>query len=112
MRSILTLLQSFILTRRFVFWLQLGIRRGIFVSLFVFVVLDGCLSFLFECDRTRNTGHLFNIIFLKSRPFIAQMFSIMHRSISDESKKMFAEIRRNNYVTPTNFLELTSGYKK
>lgn len=24
---------------------------------------------------------------------------------------MYAEIRRNNYVTPTNFLELTSGYK-
>ena len=36
----------------------------------------------------------------------------MHNSVSDESKKMYLEIRRNNYVTPTNFLELTSGYKK
>ncbi len=50
--------------------------------------------------------------FFKCRTNIAQMFSIMHKSVSDESKKMYAEIRRNNYVTPTNFLELTSGYKK
>ena len=40
------------------------------------------------------------------------MFSLMHKSVSDASKKMYLEIRRNNYVTPTNFLELTSGYKK
>ncbi len=45
------------------------------------------------------------------RSNIAQMFSIMHKSVSDESKKMYMEIRRRNYVTPTNFLELTSGYK-
>jgi dynein heavy chain, axonemal len=35
----------------------------------------------------------------------------MHKSVSDESNKMFTELRRRNYVTPTNFLELTSGYK-
>lgn len=39
------------------------------------------------------------------------MFSIMHKSVTDESKKMYEELRRRNYVTPTNFLELTSGYK-
>lgn len=39
------------------------------------------------------------------------MFAIMHKSVSDESKKMFEELRRNNYVTPSNFLELTAGYK-
>jgi dynein heavy chain len=36
----------------------------------------------------------------------------MHKSVSDQSTKMYLEIRRRNYVTPTNFLELTSGYKK
>ena len=36
----------------------------------------------------------------------------MHKSVSDASKTMYAEIRRHNYVTPTNFLELTAGYKK
>lgn len=39
------------------------------------------------------------------------MFALMHKSVSDESKKMFEELRRNNYVTPSNFLELTAGYK-
>lgn len=39
------------------------------------------------------------------------MFALMHKSVSDESKKMYDEIRRNNYVTPSNFLELTAGYK-
>ena len=40
------------------------------------------------------------------------MFSVMHKSVSDYSKKMLAELRRHNYVTPTNYLELVSGYKK
>ena len=50
-------------------------------------------------------------VIIKCRTNIAQMFSVMHKSVSDQSKKMYLEIRRNNFVTPTNFLELTSGYK-
>nr|XP_022345562.1 dynein heavy chain 2, axonemal-like isoform X2 [Crassostrea virginica] len=48
----------------------------------------------------------------KLKPSLAKMFSVMHKSVSDYSKKMLAELRRHNYVTPTNYLELVSGYKK
>ncbi|XP_052234681.1 dynein axonemal heavy chain 2-like isoform X14 [Dreissena polymorpha] len=43
---------------------------------------------------------------------LAKIFSIMHKSVSDFSTKMYAEMKRHNYVTPTNYLELVSGYKK
>ena len=36
---------------------------------------------------------------------------IMHRSVSNFSKRMLEELKRHNYVTPTNYLELVSGYK-
>jgi len=39
------------------------------------------------------------------------MFSIMHKSVSEYSTKMLMELKRHNYVTPTNYLELVSGYK-
>ena len=39
------------------------------------------------------------------------MFMIMHRSVSTFSKRMLEELKRHNYVTPTNYLELVSGYK-
>ena len=47
----------------------------------------------------------------KLKPAIAKMFSIMHRSVSVYSQKMLDELKRHNYVTPTNYLELVSGYK-
>ncbi|XP_029437782.1 dynein heavy chain 2, axonemal isoform X2 [Rhinatrema bivittatum] len=43
---------------------------------------------------------------------VAWIFVIMHRSAADYSCKMKLELRRHNYVTPTNYLELVSGYKK
>ena len=48
----------------------------------------------------------------KLKPNLAKMFSIMHKSVSEFSKKMLLEMKRHNYVTPTNYLELVSGYKK
>ncbi|PVD19154.1 hypothetical protein C0Q70_21718 [Pomacea canaliculata] len=48
----------------------------------------------------------------KHKPSLAKIFSIMHKSVSDFSKRMLNEMRRYNYVTPTNYLELVSGYKK
>ncbi|XP_055959532.1 dynein axonemal heavy chain 2-like, partial [Patella vulgata] len=48
----------------------------------------------------------------KLKPQVAAMFSIMHKSVSEYSQRMLAEMRRHNYVTPTNYLELVSGYKK
>lgn len=35
----------------------------------------------------------------------------MHLSVINSSAKMLAELRRYNYVTPTNYLELVKGYR-
>ncbi|KAK2506003.1 hypothetical protein MC885_018367 [Smutsia gigantea] len=43
---------------------------------------------------------------------VAQVFVTMHWSVAQYSQKMLLELRRYNYVTPTNYLELVSGYKK
>ncbi|KAK3095642.1 hypothetical protein FSP39_017066 [Pinctada imbricata] len=48
----------------------------------------------------------------KMKPSLAKMFSLMHKSVSEYSRKMLLELLRHNYVTPTNYLELVSGYKK
>ncbi|XP_076454460.1 dynein axonemal heavy chain 2-like [Babylonia areolata] len=45
------------------------------------------------------------------KPNLAHIFSIMQKSVSDYSKRMLLELKRTNYVTPTNYLELVSGYK-
>ncbi|KAJ7313213.1 hypothetical protein JRQ81_004492 [Phrynocephalus forsythii] len=43
---------------------------------------------------------------------VAKIFVTMHWSVARYSQKMWLELRRHNYVTPTNYLELVSGYKK
>ncbi|XP_046278077.1 dynein axonemal heavy chain 2 isoform X2 [Marmota monax] len=43
---------------------------------------------------------------------VAWIFVTMHWSVARYSQKMLLELRRYNYVTPTNYLELVSGYKK
>ena len=45
------------------------------------------------------------------KPNLAKIFAIMHRSVADCSHRMFLEMKRHNYVTPTNYLELVSGYR-
>ena len=42
---------------------------------------------------------------------VATVFVTMHRSVVDMSARMLFEMKRHNYVTPTNYLELVSGYK-
>jgi len=37
---------------------------------------------------------------------------MMHQSVNEYSKRMLVEMRRHNYVTPTNYLELVNGYKQ
>ena len=46
------------------------------------------------------------------RSNVASMFVTCHRSVVDMSDRMFFEMKRHNYVTPTNYLELVGGYKK
>ncbi|KAG9346625.1 hypothetical protein JZ751_006936 [Albula glossodonta] len=43
---------------------------------------------------------------------VANIFVTMHQSVDQYSQKMKLELKRHNYVTPTNYLELVSGYKK
>ncbi|XP_048885226.1 dynein axonemal heavy chain 2 [Brienomyrus brachyistius] len=43
---------------------------------------------------------------------VASIFVTIHQSVSHYSQKMKVELKRHNYVTPTNYLELVSGFKK
>eukprot|EP01062_Namystynia_karyoxenos_P078372 TRINITY_DN805_c2_g1_i1.p1 TRINITY_DN805_c2_g1~~TRINITY_DN805_c2_g1_i1.p1 ORF type:complete len:1720 (+),score=831.64 TRINITY_DN805_c2_g1_i1:2-5161(+) len=41
---------------------------------------------------------------------VAEGFVVMHSSVADQSRKMVKDLKRYNYVTPTNYLELVRGY--
>ncbi|KAA0723088.1 Dynein heavy chain 2, axonemal [Triplophysa tibetana] len=43
---------------------------------------------------------------------VASIFVTVHQSVAQFSHRMKVELKRHNYVTPTNYLELVSGYKK
>ncbi|KAM6908082.1 dynein axonemal heavy chain 2-like [Lycodopsis pacificus] len=43
---------------------------------------------------------------------VASFFVTTHQSVAQVSQRMKLELRRHNYVTPTNYLELVSGYRK
>ncbi|XP_068978772.1 dynein axonemal heavy chain 2 [Bombus flavifrons] len=47
----------------------------------------------------------------RMRDGIAAIFSLIHKTVSEFSSRMAAEMKRYNYVTPVNFLELVAGYK-
>ena len=42
---------------------------------------------------------------------IATVFAHVHLSVSDISERMLRTLKRHNYVTPTNYLELVKGYR-
>ena len=42
---------------------------------------------------------------------ISKTFALIHQSVVKKSEMMLEEIKRANYVTPINYLELVSGYK-
>ena len=43
---------------------------------------------------------------------VAKIFASIHQSVVTMSKRMLFELKRHTYVTPTNYLELVSGYKR
>ncbi|KAM4714769.1 dynein axonemal heavy chain 2 [Anableps anableps] len=43
---------------------------------------------------------------------VASIFVTTHQSVEQVSQRMKVELKRYNYVTPTNYLELVTGYKK
>ena len=45
------------------------------------------------------------------RPKISTVFAEMHLSVISTSSRMLLELKRYNYVTPTNYLELVKGYR-
>lgn len=44
-------------------------------------------------------------------PLLPQVFVTAHQSVESTSAKMWASLKRRNYVTPTNYLETVRGYK-
>uniref|UniRef100_H3A7W8 Dynein axonemal heavy chain 2 n=1 Tax=Latimeria chalumnae TaxID=7897 RepID=H3A7W8_LATCH len=51
-------------------------------------------------------------LFFQIHNKVALIFVTMHRSVVEYSRRMLLELRRQNYVTPINYLELVTGYKK
>lgn len=50
--------------------------------------------------------------FFKEKDNVAKIFATIHQSVVTMSKRMLFEVKRHTYVTPTNYLELVSGYKR
>ena len=48
----------------------------------------------------------------KLRQSVAGIFATIHDSVNNFSKLMLKELKRHNYVTPSNYLELVEGYQK
>ncbi|CAK1600591.1 unnamed protein product [Parnassius mnemosyne] len=46
------------------------------------------------------------------RGAVARTMSLLHASVARRCLRMWREMRRANHVTPTNYLELVSGYKR
>merc|ERR1719354_1467651 len=42
---------------------------------------------------------------------MSQIFATIHQSVVTVSRRMLFEMKRVNYVTPTNYLELVTGYR-
>lgn len=58
-----------------------------------------------------NLGEAENAQDSQLRENIASVFMTVHRSVVEMSERMLFEMKRHNYVTPTNYLEFVSGYK-
>ncbi|KAA0178390.1 hypothetical protein FNF27_00239 [Cafeteria roenbergensis] len=43
---------------------------------------------------------------------VAVVFAGTHKSVTTASQRMLLELKRHNYVTPTNYLELVRGYRE
>nr|PNR35709.1 hypothetical protein PHYPA_021559 [Physcomitrium patens] len=46
-----------------------------------------------------------------TRTNVCKLFVIIHKSVVDMSAKMYAEVKRKNYITPTSYLEFATGYQ-
>lgn len=88
------------------------------------LILQHPASFFTSCSKTFNSsscsclhpnspdGYLFVCLLSQIQTDVASIFVTTHQSVDQMSSRMKLELRRHNYVTPTNYLELVSGYKK
>ncbi|GLD91835.1 hypothetical protein PINS_up000368 [Pythium insidiosum] len=65
-------------------------------------------------DALQEVGMKFleekNIANDKQRPKISSVFAVVHSSVLLASQQVLASMKRHNYVTPTNYLSLVTGY--
>lgn len=64
-------------------------------------LLEVALKYLADVDL--GTDHI--------KKSVSQVFVSVHTSVIDTSLRMIEELKRYNYVTPINYLELVKGYK-
>ncbi|KAJ8920059.1 hypothetical protein NQ315_011713 [Exocentrus adspersus] len=62
-------------------------------------------------EQTRRRESVLQSTQDKLREGMSLIFATVHDSVAKCSKKMLMEMKRYNYVTPTNYLELVAGYK-
>ncbi|XP_023311334.1 dynein heavy chain 2, axonemal [Anoplophora glabripennis] len=62
-------------------------------------------------ETVRKGESLFSSAQDKMVEGMSLIFATVHDSVAKCSKKMLMEMKRHNYVTPTNYLELVAGYK-
>ena len=72
-------------------------------------LLEVAMKYLEEVQLTAETNPSQDSTELHKN--VATVFVTMHRSVVEMSERMLFEMKRHNYVTPTNYLELVSGYK-
>ncbi|GBG32973.1 Dynein heavy chain 2, axonemal [Hondaea fermentalgiana] len=63
----------------------------------------------FLADSKLGHGEKEEVV-LKRR--IGRVFAFTHESVTKASEKMLLELKRHNYVTPTNYLELVKSYRE
>lgn len=71
---------------------------------------DALMEVAQRCLEEVNLGVTENLDTLRQN--LSTIFVTCHRSVVDMSERMMTEMKRKNYVTPTNYLELVSGYKQ
>ena len=47
----------------------------------------------------------------ETKASMCKVFVTAHQSVSDMSRQMLQQLKRHNYVTPTNYLETVRGYR-
>ena len=69
-------------------------------------------ALLEAADKYLDSPQVFGDEEDKLKPALAQMVLLTHRSVFTTSQRMYDEMKRQNYVTPTNYLELVADHRE